>query len=551
MDGSYAEVVYIDATNATISGMSDDRVYILDDNPDASTDSDDNDYYEFDAIVNGEVGTIMTTDDNYSVGLYTDVSYDENDYVDDMQPVENDYDYEDFVAYVIVGEAVEYESGVIAIGDEDIVLADSYTIFYNDDGDAETWTASRLAREFGSSFDGIIYVFEDDDDQAVEIYVEGDGVSSSGSSGSGSGSSSTSSRIVVDADATTGGSEYDYELTVTKRNSSSALTLSEALDAIEDYFDDNNLTVVERNIVSGAYVYEVEDSRGFSYTYGYVFDEDANNNEVTIYVNGEAVDVADGTTLGDLAETYGSWRLVDGEYESIENSIVKVTRGTRYTIHSMITLSDGTKLYGEVGETVDMTELAGNWYTINGTDYLSVETAITFDEDDQTVDDGYVYVEVFNSTGTQSDSETGYVKIGSSYSFTVGNGTGYIVSSDGGDTFKYQAGTDVTATAGEEDLVIRKGYVQVTYGSGLVGETSYTYSITGDGYALANDTLTVEYTISGLRNGDTVTVTFSDGSTDSFTATTTSMTMAVDIPTGTDNISLSITGVSKVDYSGI
>ena len=255
MDGSYAEVVYIDATNATISGMSDDRVYILDDNPDASTDSDDNDYYEYDAIVNGEVGTIMTTDDNYDVGLYTDVSYDENDYVDNMQPVENDYDYEDFVAYVIVGEAVEYESGVITIGNEDIVLADSYTIFYNDDGDAETWTASRLEREFGSDFDGIIYVFEDDDDQAVEIYVEGSG---SGSSGSSSGSSNTSSRIVVDADATTGASEYDYELTVTKRNSSSALTLSEALDAIADYFDDENLTVLDSEYEDGYYRFEME-----------------------------------------------------------------------------------------------------------------------------------------------------------------------------------------------------------------------------------------------------------------------------------------------------
>ena len=255
MDGNYAEVVYIDATYATISGMSDDRVYILDDNPDASTDSDDNDYYEYDAIVNGEVGTIMTTDDNYDVGLYTDVSYDENDYVDDMQPVENDYDYEDFVAYVIVGEAVEYESGVITIGNEDIVLADSYTIFYNDDGDAETWTASRLEREFGSDFDGIIYVFEDDDDQAVEIYVEGSG---SGSSGSSSGSSNTSSRIVVDADATTGASEYDYELTVTKRNSSSALTLDEALDAIADYFDDENLTVLDSEYEDGYYRFEME-----------------------------------------------------------------------------------------------------------------------------------------------------------------------------------------------------------------------------------------------------------------------------------------------------
>ena len=450
MDGSYAEVVYIDATNATISGMSDDRVYILDDNPDASTDSDDNDYYEYDAIVNGEVGTIMTTDDNYSVGLYTDVSYDENDYVDDMQPVENDYEYEDFVAYVIDDYAVEYEDDVIAIGDVDIVLADGYTIFYNDDGDAETWTASRLAREFGSSFDGIIYVFEDDDDQAVEIYVEGDGVSSSGSSSSSSDSSSTSSRIVVTSSASSS-EDYDNALTVTKRNSSSALTLSEALDAIEDYFDDNNLTVVERNIVSGAYVYEVEESRGFSYTYGYVFDEDANNNEVTIYVNGDTVNVASGTTLGDLAETYGNWRLVDGEYESIENSIVKVTRGTRYTIHSMITLSDGTKLYGEVGETVDMTELAGNWYTINGTDYLSVETAITFDEDDQTVDDGYIRVSVIDSEGDPVENESGYEKIGGTIEFAVGNGTGYIIGEDDGtgensDSFEYQAGTSsVTA----------------------------------------------------------------------------------------------------------
>ena len=530
--------------------MSDDRVYILDDNPDASTDSDDNDYYEYDAIVNGEVGTIMTTDDNYSVGLYTDVSYDENDYVDDMQPVENDYEYEDFVAYVIDDYAVEYEDDVIAIGDVDIVLADGYTIFYNDDGDAETWTASRLEREFGSDFDGIIYVFEDDDDQAVEIYVEGSG---SGSSGSSSGSSNTSSRIVVDADATTGASEYDYELTVTKRNSSSALTLSEALDAIVDYFDDENLTVVERDIVSGSYAYTVEDSYGFPYTYVYTFNASAN--EVTIYVNGDAVDVTDGTTLGNLAEEYGNWRLVDGEYVDIEDSTVEVTRGTRYTIHSKVTLSvgtdgNGTELYGEVGEAVDMTELAGNWYYLNDeTTPKSVATAITFDEDDQTVDDGYVYIKVYFNTGDPDTDSTTYVKAGTSYSTASGTGTGYIYSVGDSD-FAYVA-NDGSIVA-SDDVVIRKGYVAVTYTQTSGESNSYSWTInSSDGYALANDTLTVEYTISGLRNGDTVTVTFSDGSTDSFTATTTSMTMAVDIPTGTDNISLSITGVSKVDYSGI
>ena len=177
MDGTYADAVYIDATEATIAGMSDDRVYILDATPDASTDSDDNDYYEYDAIVNGEVGTVMTTDDNYEVGLYTDVSYDENDYVDDMERVTNTTKYEDFLTYTYSdeGENIEYDSGVISIGSDDIVLADSYTIFFNDDGDAETWTASKLEREYDDvAFAGYISVFENDDDQAVEIYVTPD-----------------------------------------------------------------------------------------------------------------------------------------------------------------------------------------------------------------------------------------------------------------------------------------------------------------------------------------------------------------------------------------
>ena len=182
MDGSYADIVYIDVSNATVSGGSDDRVYILDANPDASTDADDNDYYEYDAIVNGEVGTVMTTEDNYDVGLYTEVSYDENGYVDGMTLVEDTEEFEDFVAYAFDDVySVDYDSDVVTIVDTedgdagdaiDFVLADSYTIFYNDDGDSESWTASRLEREItNDGFSGVIYIFEDDDDQAVEIYV--------------------------------------------------------------------------------------------------------------------------------------------------------------------------------------------------------------------------------------------------------------------------------------------------------------------------------------------------------------------------------------------
>ena len=178
MDGSYAEVVYIGADDLSISGESGDRVYILDTSYDRGTDEDDNDYYEYDAIVNGEESTIRTTSRSIveGKGLYYDVSYDENDYVDGMDLVTVSSDEDDFKAYNVEG-AVDYSSGVITFNDgdteQDIVLADSYTIFHNDDGDAETWSTSQLERNCGEDFTGTIYVYEDDD-MAVEIYVEGE-----------------------------------------------------------------------------------------------------------------------------------------------------------------------------------------------------------------------------------------------------------------------------------------------------------------------------------------------------------------------------------------
>lgn len=175
-DDTYAAVIYIGGENLSISGESGDRVYILDTSYDRGTDEDDNDYYEYDAIVNGEEGTIRTTDRYSNVGLYYDVSYDENDYVDGMDRVTDDSE-DDFKAYNVEG-AVDYSSGVITFNDgdteQDIVLADSYTIFHNDDGDAETWSTSQLERNCGEDFTGTIYVYEDDDDMAVEIYVEGE-----------------------------------------------------------------------------------------------------------------------------------------------------------------------------------------------------------------------------------------------------------------------------------------------------------------------------------------------------------------------------------------
>ena len=170
-DGAYADVVYIYSADMSISGDSGDRVYLLESKPNASVDKDDNKYYEYDAIVNGEITTVKATDKNLKIGLYQNVSYDENGYMDDQDKVSGT-DEDDFKAYEKITE-ISYKAGVLSLGSNDVVLADSYKIFVNDDGDGKITTPSSLAKNFGKdgTYDQTVFVFEDDNDEAVEIYV--------------------------------------------------------------------------------------------------------------------------------------------------------------------------------------------------------------------------------------------------------------------------------------------------------------------------------------------------------------------------------------------
>ena len=171
MDDTYADVVYIYSADMSISGDSGDRVYLLEEGPNASVDKDDNKYYEYDAIVNGKITTVKATDKDLKIGLYQNVSYDENGYMDDQDPVKNISD-DDFKAYTGI-QSISYKAGVLSLGSNDVVLADKYTIFVNDDGDGKTTTPSSLAKNFGKdgTYDQTVFVFEDDNDEAVEVYV--------------------------------------------------------------------------------------------------------------------------------------------------------------------------------------------------------------------------------------------------------------------------------------------------------------------------------------------------------------------------------------------
>ena len=171
MDNDYADVVYIYSEDMSISGDSGDRVYLLEESPNASVDKDDNKYYEYDAIVNGEITTVKATDKNLTIGLYQNVSYDENGYMDDQDLVKDASD-DDFKVYGGI-KSISYKAGVLSLGSNDVVLADSYKIFVNDDGDGKTTTPSSLAKNFGvdGTYSEKVFVFEDDNDEAVEVYV--------------------------------------------------------------------------------------------------------------------------------------------------------------------------------------------------------------------------------------------------------------------------------------------------------------------------------------------------------------------------------------------
>ena len=170
-DGAYADVVYIYSADMSISGDSGDRVYLLEESPNASVDKDDNKYYEYDAIVNGEITTVKATSKDLTIGLYQNVSYDENGYMDDQDLVKDASD-DDFKVYTGI-KTISYKSGVLSLGSNDVVLADSYKIFVNDDGDGKTTTPSSLAKNFGvdGTYSENVFVFEDDNDEAVEVYV--------------------------------------------------------------------------------------------------------------------------------------------------------------------------------------------------------------------------------------------------------------------------------------------------------------------------------------------------------------------------------------------
>ena len=158
---SYAKYVFIDLGDVATSKGGDktgDVVFLYKDEYDKrGTDADENVYYSYKAVLNGEVTKVKFDEDNgtLGIGLFTEVEYDDNGYVTKFTSITekkypaSDVKTEDWTADENIGNGkIEQKSGVVTINNVSYYMADGAKIMAVDDGDMKTVTAKKLASDY-------------------------------------------------------------------------------------------------------------------------------------------------------------------------------------------------------------------------------------------------------------------------------------------------------------------------------------------------------------------------------------------------------------------
>ena len=175
IDDGYAKYVFVNKAESIVGGASSGDVVFLVDADKAGTDADDNSYYRYDAIVNGEEKTVKldTVNDSLAGKLYTEIEYDENGYivVDAMEAVTNSTDPDKFSVDSANG-VVTYKNSTLSIAGEGYYLASGAKIFVIDGDDVSTYTAKKLANEYDeTNLKATIYGVMNADGEYTSIYV--------------------------------------------------------------------------------------------------------------------------------------------------------------------------------------------------------------------------------------------------------------------------------------------------------------------------------------------------------------------------------------------
>ena len=437
-DGRYAEAVFIASDDMNVSGGSDDRVYILDDDGEHSVDSDDNDYYAYDAIVNGVITEVYAADNSTfnEIGLYHDISYNTYDYVNDAELVdESDNDGDDFRAYVDLEDvAIVYSNGVLSFGTltssgslsssaEDLVLADDCTVFNNDGGTGEAITPSTLDRDFeDGGFYGHIYAFLDDNGEVAEVYVwyDEDTAATSDPSDPDDEETDTEAKTLTIDSSNVGSDKLvesiwadDTELEGTAGRTSTTYTVPS--DTTTVYFELNGVvasssTDIHYYYFNGGVI--ASDSDGFI-----AIDMD----DLT-----DGLDLEDAFLLGDATDEVTEMIQVTlGEGVDCDDAIT--VDGDTY-VPAGTTVNDltGENLYMGDEDTVTFTSATTGTDTLDSGDYVYSGAQVTFTQ-------GSGDAQIFSVTADGEEVSTGnYVVVGSTLTVrgTITSGY-YIVMNDG------------------------------------------------------------------------------------------------------------------------
>ena len=313
----------------------------------------------------------------------------------------------------------------------------------------------------------------------------------------------------------------DGTITVTYEGEMPALEA--AIAAIEKKLADEGYKNVTISKAGSTYTFSGQDKLG--YDSKFTWDVDTDLVEVITYtLNGKETTAPAGETI-----TYTSnWIVVNGE--GVQTDVIPEAGDVILTNQIKIT------------EDTEVTFIAsGEKYTVKGTDdgstYAKVDANyVKYGDEtialtaDTVVTDGYVSV-------TIDDAEAVYKTTGDAYVDSLkGTGTGYVIND------VYAAGDTWTVDVSKGDVVIKSGYVKVTYAEGS--------NVTGPAYVEDDATeVEISYTVSGLQVGDSVTVNFggtnvTSSQQDSFTAVATEMTRNFDLqidPAGTDVVDITAT----------
>lgn len=168
--GSYATVVFMDlAAGFTIKGgnVSSDIAFLLKCEKQGN-DTDDDLYYRYKALLNGEETKVYVDkeagSDLLAGKLYTDIEYTSKNYMTEYAEVTGAVaaNREDFTKDTIVGTTVSQKDNTLLIGtqaDNDYFMADKYSIYVVTGSSYETFTMKQLAREgvtAGSTIHGVM-----------------------------------------------------------------------------------------------------------------------------------------------------------------------------------------------------------------------------------------------------------------------------------------------------------------------------------------------------------------------------------------------------------